>query len=641
VTRGRATARIRRALFFGLTFLTVALGSALMYDILSADGFTLIERGVLALFTILFTWITGAFWTALAGFVVCLRGRDRRALCSQEVEGRALISRTALLMPIYNEDTARVFAGLEVIWSQLAAHPQGKAFDLFILSDTRDATIATREERAWGALVARHGAAGRVFYRRRRENTGRKAGNIEDFVRTWGGAYDYAVVLDADSVMSARALVTLAAMMDAHPEAGIIQALPLPCGRDTLFARLVQFAARLNSPMLAAGLAWWQLGESNYWGHNAILRLRAFAVYCGLPRLPGQAPLGGEILSHDFVEAALMRRAGYQVWLLPDVAGSWEEVPSNVIDYAGRDRRWAQGNLQHLGLLPVRGFHWLSRIHLLTGVLSYVTSPLWLAILALSSTAVCVDAINGPQYFAPGAHSLFPTWPEYRDRQIAALLSLTLGVLFAPKLLGTALALLTPRLRRGFGGAGRLIMSVLLEQIFSTLLAPAMMMFHTSFLLTTLVGKRVSWQAQERGDRGTGFAEALSRHRWHVLLGLVWSAVILIIAPRYIWWIAPVAAGLVLSVPLTMLTSRTSLGRAARRAGLLLTPEETQPPPELRALEDALAGEVQRQTDSAARAPAAPCVPPRAGLSMEAAPLGYLRPRDALHKLHKLLTTTL
>jgi membrane glycosyltransferase len=647
-----ATALVRRGLFFGLTFLTVALGSALMYDILRADGFTLIERGVLALFTILFTWITGAFWTALAGFVVCLRGGDPGVLRTADVAGRALIGRTVLLMPIYNEDPARVFAGLEVIWSQLVVHREGGAFDLFVLSDTRNSEIAAQEERAWAALVARQGAAGRIFYRRRRDNIGRKAGNIEDFVRAWGGAYDHAVVLDADSVMSAHALVTLARMMEAHPEAGIIQALPLPCGRDTLFARLIQFAARLNSPMLAAGLAWWQLGESNYWGHNAILRLRAFAAYCGLPRLPGRAPLGGEIMSHDFVEAALMRRAGCEVWLLADLTGSWEEVPSNVLDYAGRDRRWAQGNLQHLALLPARGFHWLSRLHLVTGVLSYVSSPLWLAILVLSSTAVCIDAIRGHQYFELGSHTLFPTWPEYRDPEIAALLSLTLGVLFAPKLLGTALALVKPALRRGFGGSLCLIVSVLLEQIFSTLLAPAMMMFHTAFVLAILVGRPVSWHAQERGDRGIGFREALACHRWHVLLGLAWAAVMLKIAPRYIWWVSPVVAGLILSVSLTMLTSRASLGRLARRAGLLLTPEETTAPPELAVLGEALTCEQQllapyhdlaaTGTDARvriARNLQAPRVPPRIALPMEAASLSYMTPRGALHKLQKLLTS--
>ena len=359
--RVRRAARWRRALFFLLTLLTAAAATAMMCDILAANGLTTLERIGLVLFYILFVWITGAFWTALAGMLVRLRGGDPLGLKPEELAGRPLAGRTAIIMPIYNEETTRVIAGLDVIWSSLARLPEQSAFDLFILSDTRKLDVAAAEEAAWRQLTARHHARGRIFYRRRPENVSRKAGNIADFVRAWGGAYDYAIVLDADSIMSGEALVSLARLMDANPQAGIIQALPVPAGRETLFARLIQFAARLSSPMLASGLAWWQLGEGNYWGHNAILRLKPFAAFCDLPRLPGAPPLGGEILSHDFVEAAFMRRAGFQVWLVPDDSGSWEEVPSNLIDYAARDRRWAQGNLQHLGLLPMRGLHWLSR----------------------------------------------------------------------------------------------------------------------------------------------------------------------------------------------------------------------------------------------------------------------------------------
>jgi len=587
--RLQKVARRRRALFFGLTLLSSALATGLMHDILKANGFSGYEKAGLVLFFVLFTWITGAFWTAIAGFVIRILKRDPAVLHQDEVAGRTLHGRTAVVMPIYNEDTTRVAAGLDVIWSSLRAHPQQAAFDLFILSDTRKADIAAAEEQAWRALVERHGARGRIFYRRRQDNIGRKAGNIADFVRQWGGAYDYAVVLDADSIMSGSALVSLALMMDAHPEAGIIQALPVPAGRETLFARLVQFAARLSSPMLSSGLAYWQLGEGNYWGHNAILRLRAFAEFCDLPRLPGAAPLGGEILSHDFVEAAFMRRAGLEVWLLADLGGSWEEVPSNVIDYAARDRRWAQGNLQHMSLLPMRGLHWLSRIHLVTGILSYVTSPMWFAVLVLSSIVICLDAVNGHQYFAPGSFTLFPSWPESRVGEIFSLLTITFSVLLIPKVLAAVLALKERRVRRGFGGGSRLLLSLLIEQVFSMLLAPAMMVFHSTFVVTTLAGRPVSWNAQERGDRGIGFVEALWRHKWHVLLGLVWGAVILWLAPRYIWWLLPVLAGLVLSVPLTMLTSRADAGRWARRHKLLLTPEETQTPRELAALTERLA----------------------------------------------------
>jgi membrane glycosyltransferase len=637
----RRAALWRRALFFTLTLLTAAAATGMMCDILAANGLTGLKRAGLVLFYILFVWITGAFWTALAGFVVRLRGGDPVALKPQEVAGRPLTGRTAIIMPIYNEDTVRVMAGLDVIWSSLARLPEQRAFDLFILSDTRKLDIAAAEEAAWRELAERHRARGRIFYRRRVENVGRKAGNIADFVRAWGGAYDHAIVLDADSIMSGEALVTLARLMEAHPQAGIIQALPLPAGRETFFARLIQFAARLSSPMLASGLAWWQLGEGNYWGHNAILRLKPFAAFCDLPRLPGAPPLGGEILSHDFVEAAFMRRAGYRVWLVPDDSGSWEEVPSNLIDYAARDRRWAQGNLQHLGLLPMRGLHWLSRVHLITGVLSYASSPLWLLVLLLSSTVVILDAIHGYQYFQPGSYALFPTWPQYRDGEIVALLSITVAVLFLPKVFGALLALKDARLRRGFGGGWRLFLSLGIEQLFSILLAPAMMLFHTTFVVTTLLGKPVVWHAQERGDRGIGVLEALLRHKWHLAIGLVWGAVILAFAPRYIWWLLPVLAGMVLAVPLTVVTSRTGAGLWLRKHRLLLTPEESEPPVELAELQARLSPgmSVVGSTKPAGAAPSADAngvvesplaVPERVPLSMQAQPPRYLTPRDAL-----------
>jgi membrane glycosyltransferase len=639
----------RRLLFFGLTFLTSLSASALMADILRTNGFTPWEKASLIVFFVLVTWITGAFWTAVAGFVVQLIGRDRAVIHSSEGEGRPLKGRTAVIMPIYNEDTTRVFAGLDVIWSSLKVRPEQAAFDLFVLSDTRKPEIGAAEEVAWARLVERHNAQGRIFYRRRKENLQRKAGNIADFVRSWGGAYDYAIVLDADSIMSGHALVTLAQMMDVHPEAGIIQALPTPAGRETLFARLIQFAARLNSLMLASGLAFWQLGEGNYWGHNAILRLRQFAAYCDLPRLPGKPPLGGEILSHDFVEAAFMRRAGFKVWLLTDLGGSFEEVPSNVVDFAARDRRWAQGNLQHLGLLPTRGLHWLSRLHLITGVLSYATSPLWLAALLLSSIVVCLDAINGYQYFSPGSYSLFPTWPQYRDNEIVILLAGTIAVLLMPKILGATLALLKGNLRRSFGGGLRLLVSLVVEQLFSTLLAPSMMLFQTSFVVTTLAGHPVTWNAQDRGDRGISFLEALSRHKWHLLIALAWGGVLLAIAPhRYIWWMSPILGGLLLSVPLTMLTSLTSAGVWMRKRGLLLTPEETEPPPELAGLEHLMAnggimagadegqGKLSEQANTIRVAPPAQSVPEREPLPMEASVLVYLRPRDALAIFHRV-----
>jgi membrane glycosyltransferase len=583
-----ANARRRRLLFFGLTLTSSLLASLLMLDILRANSLTVLEAMSLVLFFGLFTWIAGAFWTAVAGFIIRLRGGDAAVMQAHDADGLVIHSRIALVMPVYNEDPRRTTAGLEAIWSSLAKQAESAAFDLFILSDTRKSDIAVAEEAAWRALVARHGGQGRIFYRRRAQNVSRKSGNIADFVRNWGAAYSHMIVLDADSVMSGKALVTLARLMDANPQVGIIQTAPLPVGRETLFARMVQFGARLNGPMLSSGLAFWQLGEANYWGHNAIIRLHAFAAHCDLPRLPGHPPLGGEILSHDFVEAAFMRRAGYQVWLVPDLMGSWEEVPSNIIEFAARDRRWAQGNLQHMNVLIMPRLHWLNRLHMITGILSYATSPMWFAVLILSSIITCQEAIQGYQYFETGAHTLFPVWPEYRDGEIAALLLATIVVLLLPKALGATLAFMNGPRRRAYGGGPRLLLSLLLEQIFSMLLAPTMMVFHSTFVITTLAGKPVTWNAQDRGDRGVTFAEALRRHLWQMLLGTIWGAVILMLAPRFIWWMMPVLAGLLLSAFLTVLSSRADVGIALRRHGLLLTPEETSTPPELAAMQRAL-----------------------------------------------------
>lgn len=621
----RSHAFVRRVLFFGLTLALTTFATGLMLSILEANGLSVLKVAALVLFAVLFTWISGAFWTAVAGFAVKIIGHDSAVISPREVAGRALASRTAIVMPIYNEDVTRVATGIDAIWTSVLAQPDAGAFDFFILSDTRSAEIGAAEERAWRTLVARHQAEGRIFYRRRVQNLGRKSGNIADFVRNWGAAYDYFVILDADSVMTGDALVTLARLMDAHPEAGILQGLPLPAGRETLFARLIQFAARLNGPMLSSGLAFWQLGGGNYWGHNAIIRMQPFAAFCALPVLPGVAPLGGEILSHDFVEAAFMRRAGYEVWLVPDLGGSWEEVPSNVIDFAARDRRWTQGNMQHSRVLLFGGLPWMSRLHMLTGILSYLTSPMWFAVLVVSSILTCMEALHEPVYFQPGVHALFPDWPISRPHEIAMLLLLTIIVLLLPKLLGATLAMVKTPLRRGFGGIHRLVPSLLIEQVFSMLLAPVMMVYHSVFVVSTLAGRTVTWDAQARGDRGLGYWEALRRHWLHIALGIVWGAVILELAPRFIWWIMPVLAGLLFSVFLAVWTSGPRLGRWLRRWGLLLTPEETHTPRELAAVHAA----APLAIDAAAPEPAMR-VPGPAPLRMEPEPRTYIRLQGAI-----------
>jgi membrane glycosyltransferase len=624
----RRTALWRRALYFSLVILSTVGAVAMMADVLRANGFNVLEQAILGLFTISFAWISISFWTATLGFLVRLRGRDPAGL---DLLGPVdLTTRTALVMPVYNEDPDRVFAGLEATWRSLQATGEDRHFDLFVLSDTRKDDMAAAEEAAWAALVRRVGGQGHIFYRRREQITGRKAGNLADFLRRWGGRYDHMLVLDADSIMAGDTIVRLAKLMQTHPRTGIIQTLPMPINQTTLFGRVLQFGSRLYGPVLASGLSWWQLGEGNYWGHNAIIRTAAFMDNCGLPVLPGQAPLGGEILSHDFVEAALIRRAGWQVWIVPELGGSYEELPPNTIDYAVRDRRWCQGNLQHLRLLPARGLHPLSRLHLIMGVLGYVASPLWLLLLILSTTDIVGQAVTGHQYFLPG-YNLFPNWPVSKTQETWSLVGVTLVVLLLPKLYSLGLTMADSTLRRGFGGALRLGGSAMLELLFSMLLAPAMMLFHTHFVGATLMGRGVSWNAQARGERGLTPREAIARHGLHVILGLGWAALVLGLAPGFFWWLVPVVTGLVLSAGLTLWSSRSDVGLAARRHGLLLTPEETDPPAELRRLAAAeAAGAEAGGSGSPDDAEPLIAVPPSDPRIMVEQGMNYWSPRDLM-----------
>jgi membrane glycosyltransferase len=140
------------------------------------------------------------------------------------------------------------------------------------------------------------------------------------------------------------------------------------------------------------GFAAWSGRSGNYWGHNALIRIESFRAASRLPVLSGPAPFGGPLLSHDFVEAAWIRRAGWQVELDPDHRGSAEDAPQTLEEFHRRDRRWCQGNLQHLRLLAEPGLHPLSRFHMISGVFSYLAAPVWLSLMIMGATgAVEVD----------------------------------------------------------------------------------------------------------------------------------------------------------------------------------------------------------------------------------------------------------
>ncbi len=580
---------LRRVAFFLLVTLTTLIALGLMASAFHSNGFSPMELLLLLLYAILFSWICVSFWTAFMGFIAILLGRDRWAISRQPgtpPDFTGPPGRTAILMPIYNEDSERVFAGLRAIHQSLADTGQLTDFDFFILSDTRDPDVWVEEELRWQDMVRALDGKGRIFYRNRPENISRKSGNLEDFCTRWGGHYRYMIVLDADSLMQGATLVEMVRLMERHPRVALIQTPPIPVNRESLFARILQFASSIYGRMFTAGLNYWQLGESNYWGHNAIIRIQPFLDHCGLPKLPGREPFGGDILSHDFVEAALLRRAGWEVWLAYDLEGSYEEIPPTLIDYAKRDRRWCQGNLQHLRLAFSRGFNALSRLHFLMGVMSYAASPLWLLFLIATGVEAFIQAQQRPVYFF--GDNWIPVWPVSFAVEMTTVLLVTLTMLFLPKLLALLLLLKDRRLLRAYGGIVGASLSVALETAFSVLTAPVLMLFQTKFVLAILMRRAVGWPPQQRGDRMTSFREAALTHGIQTGIGIVAGFLSYCYVPAFFWWFTPVLLGLALAIPVSILSSSIALGQQARNLGLFLTPEECDPPDVLRYLEDGL-----------------------------------------------------
>jgi membrane glycosyltransferase len=384
-------------------------------------------------------------------------------------------------------------------------------------------------------------------------------------------------VLDADSYMTPASLVALAAAMESDPQAGLIQTVPQLTNGTTLFARIQQFAVATYGPLLSAGLSVWHARDGNYWGHNAIIRIGAFASACGLPQLAGRRPFGGHIMSHDFVEAALLRRAGYAVYLRPDIGGSFEGTPPTLAEHAARDRRWAQGNIQHSVVVPTAGLHWMSRFHLINGIMSYVASPLWLMFLATGLALSWVAVTVEPDYF-PSDFALFPTWPRFDPKEGFALLGFSMAVLLAPKILAWLAVMANGPRRREAGGAFALTNSVVCETLVSALLAPVQMLMQTRIVIDVLLGRDAGWVTQQRREQDAPLEIVARQHLGHTLIGLALSLGTFMLSVQVWLWLLPVWLGLSLAIPIVWLTAQREAGQMARRAGLLLVAWEVEQP---------------------------------------------------------------
>ncbi len=579
---------LRLFTFYSSAFLLTGLVSLVFADLLWRTGWSSSRTLLLALFVILFLLSAIGSMHGIYGFCIRRLGTRCRITALKDWSKKDIRGvSTAIVFPIYNENAVRVLEGLRAVYTSLAQTPHLEEFDFFILSDTTDLDKWVEEERCWQELARELNALGKIYYRRRLFNEERKSGNIRDFLNNWGRRYRYFVCCDADSVMRGETLVNLVRLMETHPTVGLIQTVPALVNAESLFGRIQQFANRLYAPVFIAGLNYWALDLGNYWGHNAIIRTEPFMQYCDLPQLPGRKPFGGQILSHDFVEAALMLRENWKVWMAYDLEGSYEEAPQALIENAQRERRWCQGNLQHSLVLFAKGLRGVSRVHLLLGIFGYLAGPLWLAFLLVFNWIYWYQQYTGLSTLSVEAFN--PYLANWSGTAHALLIFvICMVVIMLPK----ALSLLDLALDRErcmeFGGFIRASLGVVGETVFSTLHAPMLMLWHTRFVLTNIGGITVGWTAQKRDADGTTWSYAAQRHWGHVLIGAVWGWAMWGLDPTLFWWFTPVLAGLVFSIPISVLTSRRSLGLAMKKIGLFLTPEETRPPQEIVSLRSRL-----------------------------------------------------
>jgi membrane glycosyltransferase len=559
----RANRRIwawRTAAFMPAVVMTTAFIWA-QADALARGGLSWVEKIHLYLSGFAFLWIAISVGTAIVGLIAIQRSRKPTTLQRATPD-----LSVALLIPIHNENPSDVFGNASALLADLRGKEGARRFSLHVLSDTRDADIAALEWRAFEILRMEQGDAFDIFYRHRAKNTDRKTGNLADWVTNWGARYDAMLVLDADSLMSADAVLTLRRELANDPDAGLVQSWPKLIHSTSLFARMQEFATAAHGWLLATGLATWTKGEANFWGHNAIIRTRAFAASAGLPHLSGDTL----IMSHDFVEAAMLRRAGWRVRFLPQVTGSYEQTPNSLIEYVQRDRRWCRGNLQHLRILGARGLHPLSRFHMLQGAVSYLLAPVWLVLLAIWAFPEMATSSLGSNDLPPVTEVI-----DGFNNSGGILLACVLIMLLGPKLLSAGTILASRQKRQSFGGTLPFLGALLTEIMVSFIYAPILMVQQVLSVSFSALSKRDIWAAQSRGGAHHDLSTLARFHAIETALGLI--TLIGIATAAVTIWLLPVGLSLVLAVPLSALSER-SVTTSRARALRMITPESQTPP---------------------------------------------------------------
>ncbi|MCR4265896.1 glucans biosynthesis glucosyltransferase MdoH [Nitratireductor sp. ZSWI3] len=569
---------VRRVLSILFCLVMAGLVASLAVGYFSSDGIQWVDAIRIVLLAASTMWLA---WGAAYAFNGLLSFPLKAG--EQAFELVPTTSRTAVLVPVYNEDPVKTFSHVAAMIGSVEALGLADRFEFAILSDTRNERVAEQEAHWFGRLYDEFGASVALYYRRREANTGKKAGNVADFIRTSGALYDYLLVLDADSLMEGATMAEMVRRMDADPKLGLLQTLPKIVHARSFFGRAMQFSTGFYSPVYTRGLAELQGEAGPFWGHNAIVRTRAFAQSCGLPELSGTPPFGGHILSHDYVEASLLTRNGWTVRVEPDLVGSYEEGPDNVIDFAKRDRRWCQGNLQHARVMMAPGLRLWSRFVFLQNIMAYVTSPLWALFIIASIAAPTLKGV--PDYFPePG---LFPVFPRVEQGLALTLLVGVFGLLIGPKLLIVVRGALSSG-NGQFGGTWRALLNTLTEILTTSLLAPIMLMYQCRAVLEVFSGMDGGWPETDREAGAVSLSEAWAAGWWISATGLVTLGLAFQFAPEYVSWLLLVAGPQVFAPLLIHVTSWNASGRL-RDAGIFLTGIDSHPSPVVRGQEAVLA----------------------------------------------------
>jgi len=572
-TQSMEDLRRRRLIVLALNVSTFGLLIWAAINVLKAGGWSLVDTALLIAFAVGSPWTVLGFWNSVIGLWLLHGVRDPITKVAPYARAGDLPTpitvRTAILMTLRNEDPERAILRLKTVKESIDATGFGEQFGYFVLSDTDDPSIAEAEEKAVAAWQRTLPDPQQVIYRRRADNTGFKAGNLRDFCERWGREYELMLPLDADSLMSGDTVIRLVRIMQAHRQLGILQSLVVGMPSSSAFARIFQFGMRHGMRSYTMGQAWWTGDCGPFWGHNAVVRIRPFLERCQLPVLPGKPPLGGHVLSHDQVEATLMRRAGYEVRVLPFECGSWEENPPTLLEFIRRDVRWCQGNMQYLKLLDMPGLHPMSRFQLIWAILMFLGIPAWTLMIALLPV------------LAYEAQSI----TQYPTALAVALYVVFFLMYLSPKIAGLLDVVLTRGGVRRYGGRVRFAISALIELVFSFLLGAVSTIRTTIFMIGLLFGKSVTWGGQARDAHGISWRAALVNLWPQTVFGLVLCSVLAAISPTVLAWSLPLTAGYLLAIPFAVITAHPDLGRLLRSWGLCGIPEDFEAVPEIEAVQ--------------------------------------------------------